>query len=81
MVRALPTVYNRRLDKATAQSPEPGIAQIVAKDLDWLEHEFEVNGSRFLVGDIVTAADTMVAFSVQFIFAMGLGGKNLAQGE
>ena len=75
-MHALPTVYNRRIDNTIAEKLEPGIAQIVAKDLDWLEDELERGGGRFLVGDTVTAADTMMAFTVQFIFAKGLGPKD-----
>lgn len=48
---------------------EQGLAINVHKDLDWLESQLQ---SKFLVGDHVTAADTMVAFSIQFIFAKDL---------
>ncbi|KAK4692972.1 glutathione S-transferase, partial [Lecanoromycetidae sp. Uapishka_2] len=73
MVHCLPTVYNRRIDATLAEKLAPGIEQIVAKDLDWLEAELKKGNGRYLVGDHITSADTMVAFSIQFIFRMGLG--------
>ncbi len=73
MVHCLPAVYNRRLDATLAEKLAPGIEQIVVKDLDWPEAELKRGNGRCLVGDHITAADTMVAFSVQFIFRMGLG--------
>lgn len=76
MVHCLPTVYNRRIDATLAEKLAPGIEQIVAKDLDWLEEELKKGNGRYLVGDHITAADTMVAFSVQFIFRMRLGPSN-----
>ena len=42
-----------------------------SRDLDWLDAEIKKGGTRYLVGDTVTAADTMMAFGVQFIFATG----------
>ena len=48
----------------------------VAKDLDWLEAELKTGKGKYLVGDHVTAADTMVAFSIQFIFSMKLGPQD-----
>lgn len=44
----------------------------MVKDLDWLEAELKAGNGRYLVGDHMTAADPMVAFSVQFIFTMRL---------
>jgi len=72
MVHCLSTVYNRRLDATLAEKLAPGIEQTVAKDLDWLEEEIKTGNGRYLVGEHVTAADTMVAFSVHFIFRKGL---------
>lgn len=51
---------------------EKGLAINVCKDLDWLEKELEER--KFLAGGRVTAADTMVLFGVQFIFARDLNG-------
>jgi glutathione S-transferase len=52
---------------------EKGMAVKVQEDLDWLESELRKGNGKFLVGEGLTAADTMVAFSVQFIFARKLG--------
>ena len=76
MVHCLPTVYVRRLDASAAEKLEPGLAGNVAKDLDWLEAELKKGNGRYLVGDHVTDADTMVAFSIQFIFRMSLAPQD-----
>ena len=76
MVHCLPTVYIRRLDASSAEKLAPRLAGNVGKDLNWLEAELKGGTGRYLVGDHVTAADTMVAFSVQFIFGMGLAPKD-----
>lgn len=72
MVHALPSLYVRRIDANAAEKIEPRLARNVAKDLDWLEDELKRGNGRFLVGDHVTAAETMVAFSIQFIFSLKL---------
>ena len=72
MVHCLPTLYNRRIDAIIAEKLAPGLEKNVVKDLDWLDAELKAGNGKYLVGDHVTAADTMVAFSVQFIFAMRL---------
>lgn len=72
MVHCLPTAYVRRLHAIAAEKLAPGLAGNVAEDLDWLETKLSRGNGRYLVGDCATAADTMVAFSIQFIFAMGL---------
>ena len=76
MVHCLPTVYNRRIDATMAEKLAPGQEKNVVKDLNWLEAELKAGNGRYLGGDKVTAADTMVAFSVQFIFAMRLARRN-----
>lgn len=76
MVHCLPTVYIRRINATVAEKLAPGLAGKVAKDLDWLETELKQGNGRYLVGDHVTAADTMVAFSIQFILSLGLAPKN-----
>ncbi|CAF9910044.1 MAG: hypothetical protein ALECFALPRED_006140 [Alectoria fallacina] len=72
MVHCLPMVYVRRIDASAAERLAPGLAGNVARDLDWLEAELKRGNGRYLVGDHVTAADTMVAFSIQFIFWLKL---------
>ena len=76
MVHCLPTVYNRRIDASMAEKLALDLAQYVAKDLYWLEAELGRGSGGYLVCDHVTAADTMVAFSIQFILRMGLGPEN-----
>ena len=41
-------------------------------DLDWLDNQIKTTNKRYLVCDHVTTADTMMAFSVQFILEFGL---------
>ncbi|KAI9723553.1 MAG: hypothetical protein M1828_004149 [Chrysothrix sp. TS-e1954] len=55
---------------------EKGLSVNVQKDLDWLELELSRSTGSFLAGNTVTAADCMMLFSVQFIFARELGTKN-----
>ncbi len=45
----------------------------VQKDFDWLDFELQSGNGKYLVGDSVTAADTMMGFSAQFIMARKLG--------
>lgn len=55
----------------------------VHKDLDWLEGELEGSKSGWLLGEYEhpTAGDVMCHFSVQFIFARGLGVKEEDKGK
>ena len=54
---------------------EEGMSPNVRKDMDWLEAElkFSSSGGKYLVGDHITAADIMMHFSIQFIYARRLG--------
>ena len=76
MVHCLAITYARWFSPPSVHSSgdlkklEEGLAINVGKDFDWLNSELE--GKRFLAGEEVTAADTMVLFSVQFIFARDL---------
>ena len=79
MAHCLPTVYNRRIDASLAEKLAPGVEKVVAKDLDWLEEEYVARKGKYLVGNEITAADIMVAFSVHFIFAIGLASKDPTQ--
>ena len=72
MVHCLPLVYIRRNDATAAEKLAPSLTKYVAGDLDWLEAELKDGNGKYLVGDHVTAADTMLAFSIQFIFRMRL---------
>lgn len=42
-------------------------------DLEWLESDLQAGHRKFLVGDHLTAADTMMAFSARFILTRKLG--------
>ncbi|KAJ6095228.1 hypothetical protein N7486_005974, partial [Penicillium sp. IBT 16267x] len=57
---------------------ESKLAVPVQKDFDWLESELGKTEGPFLLGDEVTAADIILAFSCQFIIAseLGLEGKS-----
>ncbi|KAL8788609.1 MAG: hypothetical protein Q9195_007204 [Heterodermia aff. obscurata] len=44
----------------------------IGADLDWLDAQIKSTGTRFLVSDNVTAADTMMGFSIQFILEFRL---------
>jgi glutathione S-transferase len=61
--------YGDRMEKALSVN--------VLKDLDWLELELAKNEGGYLVGPKLTAADVMMHFSVQFIFARRLGLKKM----
>jgi glutathione S-transferase len=67
-------VYSARLAAPAQVAPEieAKLAMSVQHDLDWLEGHLKETSTRFLVGDHVTVADTMMAFSVQDIFALKL---------
>ncbi|KAK5321136.1 hypothetical protein LTR93_006378 [Exophiala xenobiotica] len=63
-----------RLPKAASEhlpEMEKGLSPNIHNDLDWLEGE--VQGRQFLVSNDVTAADIMMGFSIEFIFARKLG--------
>jgi glutathione S-transferase len=53
----------------------------VLKDLDWLDAELAKNEGGYLVGKTLSAADIMMHFSVQFIFARRLGLKKMDPAE
>jgi glutathione S-transferase len=67
-------------DSGELKELEKGLAINVHKDLDWLQSELKKNGGKFLVGDSLSAADTMNVFGIQFIFARDLAvGRKLAE--
>ena len=55
------------------EAMEKGLSVNVQNDLDWLETELSLSHSKFLCGDNVTAADTMMHFSADFIMRTKLG--------
>ncbi|KAF2094717.1 hypothetical protein NA57DRAFT_45755 [Rhizodiscina lignyota] len=58
-----------------------GMSVAVQNDLDWLEKELGDEGTGWLAGKDLTAADVMVHFSAQFIFARDLGTKGVDKGS
>ena len=82
MIHALAVLYARLSISDEAKSDgtldklEIGLSKNVHNDLNWLESELERTGGRYLVGSSLTAADIMVAFSIEFMFARSLGLKN-----
>ncbi|OAG10670.1 uncharacterized protein CC84DRAFT_1237598 [Paraphaeosphaeria sporulosa] len=64
-------------EQGVLEQMEAGLAVNVQKDLDWLETELSGEGGKYLCGERVTAADTMMVFSIDFIFAteLGVGGR------
>ena len=81
MIHALPFLYANRVDPVAAKGLRPKLAAIVQKDLDWLETELESKGGGWLVGEDATVADTMVGFSIQFIFLNRLAGEDVIVGR
>ncbi|KAK5230331.1 hypothetical protein LTR47_007747 [Exophiala xenobiotica] len=75
MLHGLAILYARwRLPKAASEhlpEMEKGLSPNIHNDLNWLEGE--VQGRQFLVSNDVTAADIMMGFSIEFIFARKLG--------
>ena len=78
MIHALAVLYARW------QMPEAGKKEFlpemekklsvnVQADFDWLESELQSGNGHYLVGDHITAADTMMGFSAQFILTRKLG--------
>ncbi|KAH8811370.1 glutathione S-transferase [Xylogone sp. PMI_703] len=61
--------------RATEALPEieAKYAAPVRQDFDWLENELGRGQGDYLVGDQLTVADTMMAFTIQFITAYDLG--------
>mgnify|MGYP002380197251 CR=1 FL=1 len=55
-----------------AHEIEAQLAVAVQHDLDWLEGHLKETSARYLAGNEVTVADTMMIFSVQDIFANNL---------
>nr|POE54429.1 hypothetical protein CFP56_41367 [Quercus suber] len=52
---------------------EKGMSVNVQRDLDYLERELGKSPGKFLFGDAVTAADCMMEFMLDYVFAQQLG--------
>lgn len=75
LTHALAIAYGSGAAPESSEKLAAGLAPQVHRDFDWLESELSRSNGKFLVGDRLTAADTMMSFSVAFIFKMGLGTK------
>lgn len=83
LLHGLVPFYISLASSSAASELHPQLVEAAGKDMDWLEAELENGngngdgscGSRYLVGDSVTAADTMMGFSVQFLLIFGLVPK------
>ncbi|KEF63287.1 uncharacterized protein A1O9_01264 [Exophiala aquamarina CBS 119918] len=77
MLHALAILYARwRLPERAADclpEMEKGLSSNVHNDFAWLEHELAASSDNFLVGGHLTAADIIMGFSIEFIFARKLG--------
>ena len=78
MIHGLAVLYARwQMPEAGKKDILPEMEKKLSKnvqgDLDWLESELQAGNGNFLVGDHVTAADTMMGFSAQFILTRKLG--------
>jgi glutathione S-transferase len=52
---------------------EGKLVKRIQNDMDWLENELAQISTKYLAGNEVTVADTMMIFPVQLIFANKLG--------
>ncbi|CAN9122860.1 unnamed protein product [Alternaria alternata] len=57
------------------EATEKNMSANVQNDMSWLETELSLSSGKFICGDHVTAADTMMQFSAEFIVARELGIK------
>lgn len=74
-LHGLAIFYGSASVPSAAQGLQDGISGAVHRDFDWLEAELAQGSGKFLVGDTVTVADTMMEFTVNFIMKNGLGTK------
>ena len=75
LIHALAIAYGSGAAPESGEKLHAGLSPQVHRDFDWLESELKKGSGKFLVGDRLTAADTMMCFSVAFILKMGLGVK------
>lgn len=75
LTHALAIMYGSGAAPESAEKLAVGLAPQVHRDFDWLETELKKGNGKFLVGESLTAADTMMGFSIAFILKMGLGTK------
>ena len=75
LIHALAIAYGSCAAPESGEKLQAGLSPQVHRDFDWLESELKKGSGKFLVGDRLTTADTMMGFSVAFILKMGLGVK------
>ncbi|KAK4548211.1 hypothetical protein LTR36_010080 [Oleoguttula mirabilis] len=75
-LHALAILYCRWFQKdGDVTTTEEGLSGNVRKDMALLNSSLTRSQGKFLFGDEVTAADTMMEFVADFVFARGLGTK------
>ena len=72
-VHGLAIAYGSGAAPDAAETLQKNLSAAVHRDFDWLESELKKGNGKFLVGNDVTAADTMMGFTIAFILKMGLG--------
>lgn len=83
-LHGLAILYARWFQKdGDVAATEEALSINVQKDLDYLESELSKSKGKFILGNEPTAADCMMEFTVDFIFARSLGtqGKKWAKVE
>lgn len=73
LLHALAIAYGSVAAPHAAGDLNAQLSGSVQRDFDWLEQSLQRKGGKFLMGDKVTAADTMMGFSVDFILKHELG--------
>lgn len=75
-LHGLAVLYSRWFQQGgDPAATEEKLSGNVHKDMDYLASELSKSNGKFLLGDQVTAADTMMEFTVDFVFARELGTK------
>ena len=75
LTHSLAIMYGSGAIPDAAETLSGSLSPQVHRDFDWLESELKKGNGKFLVGDHLTAADTMMSLSIAFILKMGLGTK------
>lgn len=74
LLHAISILYARWNQKdGDVAKTEEGLSRNVIKDMNFLESELQKRGTKFLCGNHVTAADTMMGFTIAFVILRQLG--------